>query len=121
MEIYYYGEVGKDLYPDNPQKLGFSAEKMKLDYLTKTDKELPEDWQCPETWEEFNKSDAPILFLRSPKETYFGKNDIPVFITKPTHRAIKWTVCVTYEDGRIEAISLKEASKLLKEAGLQNK
>ena len=110
----YFADGTFDDYPENPNDMELAVEKLRLKHLRGTDKEMPYDWSFPDTWDEFNKSEVPFIFVRSPGEEYEGSANKVIFIIKEGYGALKGYYHAVYEDAHVDTISREEAEKLWK-------
>jgi hypothetical protein len=85
-------------------------------HLNGTDKELAKTWQLPDTWEEFNRSEAPYLFLRSSADSYSGSGDTPLFIVKDGYQSYPDLYAVAFEDGHVSTVDRTAAILIWKTA-----
>ena len=115
----YYSDGRSSSYPSNPQLFDIDTSILGAVYAS-PEKELPKDWQVPETWAEFNQSKAAYVFLRSPSEEYTGSSAIPMFIIRPEFNANPHCRQVVYEDGHVGCLKKDDAIKLWKKAGVWN-
>ena len=107
----YFAFGDFSVYPENPNKMEFSAELFNSRHLRSSDKALPEDWKVPNTWKEFNNSKAPFLFVRKPGEEFEGSETKIIFITKKDHQFYKNLHLAVYEDAHVDQLTEKEAEK----------
>lgn len=116
----YYTDGEKTQFPGNPNNFEIDIEILNLKYLEGTGKTLPENWQIPNNWHDFNQSKSPFAFVRSPDEHYTGYMNAPVFIIKPGYQPHLHCRMTVFEDGHVECSSKEEAIKLWKKAGVWN-
>ena len=116
----YYTDGGSTAYPENPQSFDFDTSLFRPRHLSGTYIELPEDWKCPSSWEAFNQSLSPYVFVRSIQDGYAGASNVPMFIVRNGFQALPNMFQLVYEDGHVSTVSKDEAIKLWKKAGVWN-
>lgn len=118
--VVYYTDGVNDRFPYDPNTFEIDLNILKFRHLRGTDKALPEDWQIPDNWHDFNQSNSPYAFTASIDETYLGDPQKPLFIIKPEFKPHENCRMAVFEDGHVECISKEEAIKLWKKAGVWN-
>ncbi|MCH2208450.1 MAG: hypothetical protein MK132_21625 [Lentisphaerales bacterium] len=116
----YYTDGVKTQFPVNPNDFEIDIIILRLRHLNGTEKALPENWQIPNNWHDFNQSKSPFAFVRSFKENYTGDPLKPLFIIKPGYQPHLHCRMTVFEDGHVKCISKEEAIKLWIKAGVWN-
>ena len=84
---------------------------MYLHHLKDTDKEMPVDWDFPDTWEKFNKSESPFLFVRGVGEEFTGSDEKVIFIIKEGYELREGLVYAVFEDCHVDIVPGDKAKK----------
>lgn len=116
----YFSDGGSTKYPENPQEFDIDVSLFYPSHLRGKYIELPKGWQIPDSWNAFNNSNSPYVFLRSPEDNYTGSSDIPLFITRYGYQAGEDFHQIVYEDGHVSKVSFSDAKELWKKAGIWN-
>ena len=116
----YFAENPDRTYPLNPQEFDFDIALFHTSYLEGTNRGIPENWQIPNTWAEFNQSNCPYLFTRKAHEKFTGSATKVLFIFKHGYSFYDYQLAVVYEDGHIARINKTQAIAIWKKAGVWN-
>lgn len=116
----YFTDGGSTLYPSNPQVFDFDKSLFFPRHLRGKYICLPENWEIPDNWDEFNQSNCPYVFVRSTKDHYTGSHEVPMFIVRNGYQRYPNVFTAVFEDGHVSKIPRKEAIELWKKAGVWN-
>ncbi len=111
--MYYSDKPDNYYYPENPQRFEFDLTLLSSAYIKNSKKALPANWIIPNTWEEFNKSNSPFLFLRQAGEKYTEDANTPLFMLKKEFRPpmLENATLVLFEDGHVEHVKEEDFHK----------
>ena len=127
---YYKACVGDDFDVDfkslkinqikDPQKIGMDLNLFYPSHLQNKYIRLPNNWQIPDNWHDFNQSNNPYVFVGNINQKYSASADVPLFIVRNGYQAYPNFFNAVYEDGHVGKVSYEEAIKLWKKAGVWN-
>ena len=116
----YYDDGDSTKYPENPNEYDIDLSLFCPPHLQGKYIGLPKDWKVPDSWEAFNQSNSPFVFIGNSNGHYTGSSDTPLFITRYGYQAGKDFYQLVYEDGHVSSISKASAIELWKKAGVWN-
>ena len=106
----YFETKEEKVYPVNPQDLGIPSFLFGNKHLNGTDKEFPEDWDIPNSWETFNTEPIPYIFVQEAGKKFIGSSKEVMFINKEGYEPYKDIITAVFEDGHVENLTRKQAT-----------
>jgi hypothetical protein len=97
----YYSDGDNLSYPKKPALFKFDSSLIKIG-------------NSP-SWESFNKTESPYLFVPRENDVYEGKNDKILFIEKEKMSIQKENFIAVYEDGHVERLKYEQAKVIWEE------